>query len=329
VTLPLIHALWAAGLALAPIALLLSALRDAPGRRRQRWARTRTVGFFLVYLSCEVAGLWLALLSWIGSGVWLGLGRRRFLAWNYALQRWWTGAPLAGARRLYAMPLEVDGVECAARGPYLLFARHTSTADTVVPAYLLANRFGIRLRYVLKRELLWDPCLDVVGVRLPNAFVDRSGAMPERQVAAVAELARGLEPDDGVLIYPEGTRFTPARRERALARLERSAPAEILARARRMTRVLPPRRGGPLALLAAAPGVDVVFLAHTGFEGAVSFGELLRGGLVGRTIRARLWRVAAADIPTDERERWIWLYEQWLRVDEWVEGWSAPLDSRG
>ncbi|MDC0708578.1 hypothetical protein POL68_08865 [Stigmatella sp. ncwal1] len=45
-----------------------------------------------------------------------------------------------------------------------------------------------QLKYVLKRELLWDPCLDVVGRRLPNVFVERSGDRGKAEIEAVATL---------------------------------------------------------------------------------------------------------------------------------------------
>ena len=61
--------------------------------------------------------------------------------------------------------------------------------------------FGVRLRYVLKKELLFDPCLDIVGNRLPNYFVDRGGQDSERARRGVAELVRDLGPDEGALIY--------------------------------------------------------------------------------------------------------------------------------
>jgi len=80
--------------------------------------------------------------------------------------------------------------------------------------------------------------------------------------------------------------------------------------------VLPPRTGGPLALLQAAPDADVIFVEHVGLEGAASFGEFWRGALVGKTLRVRLRRVAAAAIPREARERW--LFEQWAETDRWI-----------
>jgi 1-acyl-sn-glycerol-3-phosphate acyltransferase len=118
--------------------------------------------------------------------------------------------------------------------------RHVSTADTLLPVLLFSRRHGVRLRYVMKRELLWDPCLDVVGQRVPSAFVRRDSGQPEREVALVVELGRGLGPRSGVLVYPEGTRFTAEKRLRALERIAASNQSYLLERAGALEQVLPP-----------------------------------------------------------------------------------------
>ena len=68
------------------------------------------------------------------------------------------------------------------------------------------------------------------------------------------------------------------------------------------------------------PGVDVVFCAHSGLEGAGSPRDLLAGALVGSTVRVRFWRVPYAEIPVTYEARIEWLYGQWQRVDEWIGG---------
>ena len=98
-------------------------------------------------------------------------------------------------------------------------------------------------------------------------------------------LAQGLGPDDGVLIYPEGTRFTPERRARAIARIS-ERDARLAARAERIRHLLPPRLGGVGALLDGAPDADVVVIAHHGFDGLRLVSDIWRGGLVGLVVRS-------------------------------------------
>jgi hypothetical protein len=170
----------------------------------------------------------------------------------------------------------------------------------------------------MKRELLWDPCLDIVGNRLPNYFVRRGSRDSAREIAAVRRLADELSPGEGVFIYPEGTRFTRERQRRALDRIRRHGDADLVNRAEQLRHVLPPRLGGTMALLDAETGADVVFCVHFGFDGIRAFQDLLGGKLIDRTIEVEFWRVPSASIPEDRDARIGWLYDHWSRVDEWV-----------
>ena len=125
----------------------------------------------------ELLGILAAFSVWLASGVWLGVSRQRFLRWNYGLQRLWARGFVWVGLRLFSMRLHVeeDGYIFSDQS-ILLLVRHTSLADTILAAYLVSVQKGFRSRYVMKRELLWDPCLDIVGNRLPNYFVDRRSA---------------------------------------------------------------------------------------------------------------------------------------------------------
>ncbi|MGE5281835.1 MAG: lysophospholipid acyltransferase family protein [Chloroflexota bacterium] len=276
---------------------------------------TRLALFLWAYLAAEVGGLLALAALWAAS-----LGGRRD-AWlreaTWRLQQRWAGALFGAARALFGIRVELSGEEAIAPGPVIVLFRHASIVDTLLPANLIARPHGIRLRYVLKRELLADPCLDVAGRRLPNYFV-RRGTGEAREVERVRALAAGLGAEDGVLIYPEGTRFTPQRRERAIARIAERDPG-LAARARRLRHLLPPRLGGVGALLEGAPGADVLVVAHHGLEGLRSLAEIWRGGLVGIAVRVRVTRIARAEVPADPAARADWLYGVWQGIDEWIE----------
>ena len=59
---------------------------------------------------------------------------------------------------------------------------------------------------------------------MPNYFLDRRSTDAAAEVEQVRALGRELGEGDGVLIYPEGTRFTPEKRERAIEILRRRFP---------------------------------------------------------------------------------------------------------
>jgi 1-acyl-sn-glycerol-3-phosphate acyltransferase len=315
--LPLCAALLAGVLALLPLLLAGGFAHDL--LRGNQLALVRLVAFAPLYLLAECVGLVVSLALWLGAGPWRRGDPVRYRNANFRLQCVWARALLAAARRLYRLRLVVEGEEAIGRGPLLVMPRHASLADVLLPAVLVSDRRGLRLRWVMKRELLVDPCLDVVGNRLPNAFVDRSSLRSDAEIRAVAALAADLGPDDGVLIYPEGTRATPERRERALARIAAGSMPERLAQLRRLRRLLPPRTGGPLALLAAAPGADVLILGHAGLEGSARVRDLLSGALVGRTLRVRFWRHPAASVPRERGAALGWLDARWLELDAWVD----------
>jgi 1-acyl-sn-glycerol-3-phosphate acyltransferase len=313
VTVPLYLVLFALALPALPVVLVASAAIDA--LRGSRWALSRSALFFVFYLGCEAVGIAVAAALWLGG---LVAGRARYLDWNFRVECWWARTLFGGGTRLFGLRLDVKGLDDLGGGPILLFMRHASVGDTVLPAVLLSSQKGIRLRYVMKRELLWDPCLDIVGNRLPNYFVRRGSPDSTREVAAVRRLAENLGPDEGVFIDPEGTRFSPERQRRALDRIRRSGNADLLARAEQLRNVLPPRLGGTMAVLEAASGTDVVFCVHFGFDGIRSFNDLIGGALIDRTIEVEFWRVPGARIPSDPDARIDWLYDQWSRMDEWV-----------
>jgi 1-acyl-sn-glycerol-3-phosphate acyltransferase len=309
----------AVAIAALPVLIPLLLVHDAV--RGNRWSGVRSLLALAHYFVGEALGVAASGVVWIVAS----LAPSRAIDWNFRLQCRWASWLFDGTRWLYGLRVGVTGADAVRSGPLLLFVRHASVIDTLLPAVLVSSRTGLRLRYVMKRELLWDPCLDIVGQRLPNAFVRRGQGGAEADVARVRELARDLGPRDGVMLFPEGTRFTPRKRQQVLARLAETAEPKHVERGRALQHVLPPRLGGVLALLDAAPGVDVVFCAHTGFESLHTLNDLWSGALVGRAIDVAFWRVPAATIPAGHAARVDWLFDGWSRVDAWLEA-NAEAD---
>ncbi len=302
--------------------LALDLVRDlSQAPRTPRFIVTRLAVFAIGYLTCEAVGIVIAFFLWV-----LALVRRpgidTFRSWNFRLQQNWGATLLRVGQTAFKFRYEVSGQEHVAPGPIILALRHSSLADTVLALAQISKPHNIVLRYVLKRPLLLDPCLDIVGQRLLNHFVLK-GEKSKAQVEGVAQLAEGLGPQDGVLIYPEGTRFTALKREQHLARLERRKHQDELEFARSLQHVLPPIRAGLNALLdrsqAARQPADVLFCAHRGFEGSATFGDLLSGSLLGQTVKIHFWRIPASDVPTDRDKREGWLQHQWTRMDRTVD----------
>lgn len=297
--------------ALIVAALLVDVVRWLMSRRP--FVALRLTAFLWVWLAAETIGVAILGVIW-------ALGPRHRVDRTFRMQERWVTLLFAAVRRLFGLRLVIEGDDVIAPAPMIVMIRHASIVDNLLPTALVTRRHGIRLRFVLKHELLGDPCLDVAGSRLPNFFVDREarGARPE--LDGIRALATGLEPDEGLLIYPEGTRFSAAKLAAAVARLRETGRDELADRAQRLRHLLPPRLGGPLTMLAAAPGADVVFCAHHGLDGFAYLSDIWRGTLVGRELHVRFTRVARDAIPAGEPAQAAWLYDRWLELDEWVAG---------
>lgn len=278
--------------------------------RRASFVILRLITFFWIYLGTELLGLVAA------AGIYLitpgNIARRQDLFFH--LQCWWGSSLFAWICRCLSLSTSIEGDEQVLPGPVLVFIRHASIIDTAVPVTFLSNAKGLRLRYVFKRELLVDPCIDVAGHASPNYFVDRGGSS-EDELVGIRKLAENLG-DEGVLLYPEGTRFTERKKQIALQRLSQTHP-ELVPVAESFRYCLPPKPGGVLTLLDAAPGTDVLIVAHRGLEGLAEVTDLLSGAVVGKNVQIRIWRVNAADIPEGEARR-RWLFDWWKRVDDFV-----------
>jgi 1-acyl-sn-glycerol-3-phosphate acyltransferase len=173
---------------------------------------------------------------------------------------------------------------------------------------------------VLKDTLQWDPAVDVVLSRLPNRFISPNpGADGDRVAAQVAALAADLDGDDALVIFPEGGNFTVRRRARAIQRLRRKGLTDAADRAARLRHLLPPRPGGLTAALRAAPGADVLWVAHTGLDHLMSASDVWHALPLDQTIRMRWWHVRADQVPTGEDEQVEWLQQWWEQIDAWVD----------
>lgn len=298
--LTLLGPLWVA------VALMVDTIRAITSSKP--FMTLRSMSFLWTYLLGQV---W-ALPSLLATAV---LPRAVKQTATFRLQTSWSRWNFTFLRLLFSLDIDVDGQESAAPGPIVLLCRHASIVDTLLPAHLVANPFGIRLRYVLKRELLVDPTLDIAGNRLPNYFIDRAGDAAE-EIDALKALSRGLGASDGVLIYPEGTRYSEKKRAMYAKRVAREN-GEIGEIAARFRRVLPPRPGGTLAIIEATTS-DVVVLAHRGLEGLATARDIWSGGLVGSRISVLMWRIRRSEIPEGRRERVEWLFRLWAEVDDWV-----------
>lgn len=289
-----------------PLALVVDAVRG-----RFRFPVARLLAFGVCWTWIELAGLARAAFTFV-------TGRARHAPTQYALMKWWAGVLMTALRTTVGFTPRVEGLDAIGDGNAVVLARHASLADSLVSAWAIRCRADIWPRYVLKRELLSDPCLDVVGLRVPNHFLDREATDGSVELGALRSLAAGVTVGEVAVIFPEGTRANDGKRARALEKIAERDPerAERLAGLRRL---LPPRPAGTTALVDGAPEADIVLAWHTGFDGLDTFGGILdRLAKPLPPVRIVFRRVPRGEVPTGAGFA-SWLDEQWLRMDAEVD----------
>jgi 1-acyl-sn-glycerol-3-phosphate acyltransferase len=283
-------------------------------QRRKPWMAVRLLAMLWWFLLGELYGL-LGLF-----GIWaLSRGRdgprRRDRV--YRLKRSWLGSHLAGIRTLFGLRFEIEGLELAGPGPVLIMIRHASIIDNTLPDVIVGRAHGLGFRFVIKRELQMLPTIDIGGRWVPTLFVRRASGDTAGELERMRALTVNMSSHDGLLIYPEGTRCTTEKLDRAKEIIAERQP-EIAPLVERLRYVLPPRLGGTVALLESARDADVVIFGHVGLDGFEYISDIWSGGLVGTTVRLKFWRFRAAEVPSDRDELIAWLFDRWQELDDWI-----------
>jgi 1-acyl-sn-glycerol-3-phosphate acyltransferase len=304
---------------LLPLALLVALVTDLVLwlRTRKPFMAIRLVAMAWWFLVGEVRGI--LSLAWIFAstgGPFVPDSRRRRLG-VYNLRIRWARMHLAGIRVLFGLRFEVEGLDAVAPGPVLILIRHASIIDNMLPDALVGHGHGLGLRYVIKRELQVLPTIDIGGRWVPTIFVRRGSADTAGEVERLRGLADDMGAGEAILVYPEGTRHTPEKLARAQDIIRERQPS-VAPLADRLQHVLPPRLGGPLALLDAARGADIVLCGHVGLDGFEYIRDIWGGGLIGTVVRVRFWRFSGEEVPAGDAARTAWLYGVWQTLDDWI-----------
>jgi 1-acyl-sn-glycerol-3-phosphate acyltransferase len=282
----------------------------------------RLVFLAIVYVVWDAAALVCLAALWVASGFGWKIRSPAFQRAHYVLTGRFLAALFWVAEWSLHLSLDVVGTDpdTGMPGrPEIVVSRHAGPGDSFVLIHSLVNWFDREPRIVLKATLQWDPAVDILLNRLPNRFITpgRPGVPDlEKHVGA---LASGLDDNDAFVIFPEGGNFTPHRRLRAIARLRARGLEEMAVRAEGLRNVLPPKPGGLLSAIDAAPDSGVIFVAHTGLDKLVTVADIWRELPMDKQLIMRFWSVPPEEVPAGEEERIRWLYDWWARIDAWIE----------
>jgi len=203
-------------LALAPLLIALAAIAAALMRRPQPLILARLL---IAYFARELAVLVACGALWLASGAGVLMRTRPFQLAHYRLLRWFVHGVAGRAMELLDIDIELElcteaGRALEADRPLLFFSRHAGPGDTVILVDLLLTRLDRLPSVVFKQSLAIDPCVDLIGHRLPHAMLDT--ADPDECEARIATVAAELGPRGVLLLFPEGGNFSAKRRRRAI-----------------------------------------------------------------------------------------------------------------
>ncbi len=311
-------------LALSPLILMIAAISAAVIRGPQPLLVARLV---ISYFAHELAVLSGCGVLWLITGFGWRLRSKRSQRLHYRLLGWFVHGIAQRGLTLLDIDVAPEPSPQATQSlgldrPLLFFSRHAGPGDTVLLIDLLMTRYRRLPSVVFKDALMIDPCLDLIGHRLPHAGLDTSD--PEECEARIEQVASELDHRGVLVLFPEGGNFSPERRRRSLEKLWRKGRRREAAAAEQMTHVLAPHPAGALAAIRGNPDCDVIFAAHTGLGVAAFPRELWRHPPIGRTLKTRMWLAAAAERPRDPEEQVRWLYDWWKQLDDWVESEGEP-----
>ena len=313
VTVTIAWVLFLLAVVLAPLLGTVAILTDG-ALRRKGWPTARMVAFIGAALWIEVSSHPRVLWSWVSQP----FARQTWTERNNHLMHWWAGRLTRGAERVVGVRWHFDIPDELEPGPLLAFSQHVSIVDAIAPVYILGCQQGWYLRYTLTRGLRFDPCLDIVGHRIPNHFVARGSGDNSQELATLRTLVGDMHGDECAVIFPGGGLFTPAGLARAVEKLrERDSPEASMAATYR--HVMPPRPGGVNAFFDGAPDADVIVVGHVGFEPLASIRKLWSVLPLTDPVEVKIWRYDRAEVPEDEEDRMAWLYERWRVMDDWID----------
>jgi 1-acyl-sn-glycerol-3-phosphate acyltransferase len=307
-----------AWLTLSPLLLAIAAAAAAVLRRPQPLLLVR---FVSAYFALELRVLARCGVLWLASGFGARIRSPRFRALHYQLLTQFVHKLADCLLSLLDIDVEPEPSEDATRAldsdrPLLFFSRHAGPGDTLLLVDLLVSRYQRLPSVVFKDTLAVDPCVDLIGHRLPHAVLDTSDR--EESEARVEQVASTLDQRGILVLFPEGGNFTIERRRRALRKLWRKGRQQEARKGYRMRHVMPPHPGGALAAIRGNPDADVIFSAHTGLGLAAFPRELWKHTPIGGTLRTRMWLAPAVERPASPEQQTEWLYGWWQRLDQWV-----------
>ena len=201
--------------------------------------------------------------------------------------------------RVVGIQLEVTG-EIPSHPSPIVIVYHQSWFDIPIVQEIISAR-GPRLTFLVKRSLVWVPVIGWICMLLGFPRLRRTGLLEDRalDLNAVSQAAKqGVAARHALLIFAEGTRFTPKKRS------DQDSPFDHLLR---------PRVGGFAAACQNFPeGTPIIDLSIY-YDGSSHFWRCLGGAT----------KVIRVNVSTHSLDQMMsadaFLNERWRAKDAWLQ----------
>jgi 1-acyl-sn-glycerol-3-phosphate acyltransferase len=201
--------------------------------------------------------------------------------------------------RVVRIKLEVKG-EIPSHPSPIVIVNHQSWFDIPIVQEIISAR-GPRLTFLVKRSLVWVPVIGWICMLLGFPRLRRTGLLEDRalDLYAVSQAAKqGVAARHALLIFAEGTRFTPKKRS------DQDSPFDHLLR---------PRVGGFAAACQNFPeGTPIIDLSIY-YDGSSHFWRCLGGAT----------KVIRVNVSTHSLDQMMsadaFLNERWRAKDAWLQ----------
>ncbi len=198
--------------------------------------------------------------------------------------------------RMMGIKVETEGRLPDHPAPIIL-VNHQSWFDIPLLHHVVTGQ-GPILKFLIKRELLWLPIVGWLcyALNFPALHRGQGKRARKKDYESIQAFSSTLNNErGGLLIYAEGTRFTP------LKKAQQKSPYEHL---------LTPKAGGlKIALAAVTDDTPVVDLTLVYVGGETNFWRCMHGAT--RHIRVHIKHFRAGDIKDPN----AWLAERWTEKD--------------
>jgi len=201
--------------------------------------------------------------------------------------------------RVVGIQLEVKG-EVPSHPSPIVIVSHQSWFDIPIVQEIISAR-GPRLSFLMKRSLVWVPVIGWICLLLGFPRLRRTGSPQDRalDLNAVSQAAeQGVAARHALLIFAEGTRFTPKKRS------DQNSPFDHLLR---------PRVGGFAAACQIFPEGTPIIDLSIHYDGGSHFWRCLGGAT----------KVIRVDVSTHSLDQTMsaeaFLNERWRTKDGWLE----------